>query len=367
MTDEAVELLTRLVSIPSPSGEESGAAECLVEGMAEHGLDASVDEAGNAVGVAGSGEREILLLGHIDTFPGDVPVRREGDTLHGRGAVDAKGPLCAFACAAARVDVPADWRVTVVGAVEEESASSKGARAIIAQRTREGGVPFCCVVGEPSGWDRVAIGYKGRLLADITLRAPFAHSAGPAPMPVERAVELWRGLRDSCEVFDREAQATRAFDRLDVSLRSMQTRDLGAFGEVDMGLAFRLPTTLTPDELDARLPDTVRSLAGDAEVTFTTRAPEPAYLGGKSNPLIRSLLPAIRGAGGEPRFVLKTGTCDVNVLGAAWPDVPMAAYGAGDSALDHTPHERIDLTDYLRSIDVLTHALERLAQGAPGA
>ncbi|HEX9921270.1 MAG TPA: M20/M25/M40 family metallo-hydrolase, partial [Anaerolineae bacterium] len=119
---QSTHLLTQLVSIPSPSHQEAQAAAYLAGWMGDHGLKAHVDEAGNAVGVKGEGLQEILLLGHIDTFPGDVPVRREGDLLYGRGTVDAKGPLCTFAAAAAQVDVPEGWRITVVGAVEEEAA-----------------------------------------------------------------------------------------------------------------------------------------------------------------------------------------------------------------------------------------------------
>ena len=65
------------------------------------GYDAHVDGAGNAVGTRGTGEREIVLLGHIDTVPGEVPVRIEDGVLFGRGAVDAKGPLAAFVVAGA--------------------------------------------------------------------------------------------------------------------------------------------------------------------------------------------------------------------------------------------------------------------------
>ena len=35
------------------------------------------------------GPREIVLLGHIDTVPGHIPVRIEDGVLHGRGSVDA--------------------------------------------------------------------------------------------------------------------------------------------------------------------------------------------------------------------------------------------------------------------------------------
>jgi LysW-gamma-L-lysine carboxypeptidase len=38
----------------------------------------------------------------------------------------------------------------------------------------------------------------------------------------------------------------------------------------------------------------------------------------------------------------------------------MVAYGPGDSSLDHTPHEHIDLNEFLRAIEVLAKVLEKL-------
>ncbi len=95
--NQDVELLRELVSIASPSTQEQAASTYLVDAMRARGYDeAFVDAAGNAVGIWGRGEREIVLLGHIDTVPGCIPVRQEGDLLYGRGSVDAKGPLACF-------------------------------------------------------------------------------------------------------------------------------------------------------------------------------------------------------------------------------------------------------------------------------
>ncbi len=80
------------------------------------GFNVGYDAIGNAVGSRGSGPNEILLLGHIDTVPGVIPVRRDGDRLYGRGAVDAKGSLACFATAGAAVDLPDGWKITVIGA-----------------------------------------------------------------------------------------------------------------------------------------------------------------------------------------------------------------------------------------------------------
>uniref|UniRef100_UPI0025C3D894 M20/M25/M40 family metallo-hydrolase n=1 Tax=Deinococcus sp. TaxID=47478 RepID=UPI0025C3D894 len=66
-----------------------------------------------------------------------------------------------------------------------------------------------------------------------------------------------------------------------------------------------------------------------------------------------------RAQGGTPTFKVKTGTSDMNVVAELWP-VPTLAYGPGDSSLDHTPEERLDLAEYDRAVAVLTEALTRL-------
>src|SRR5512146_536236 len=135
------ETLIGLVSQYSPSGQERGAVEWLVGRMRSLGYgETFIDEAGNAVGVMGSGPRQVVLLGHIDTVPGEIPVRRDGtshsqgvpphELFYGRGSVDAKGPLACFTDAVAHVGAVAGWQFVVIGAVEEER-DSEGARYIV--------------------------------------------------------------------------------------------------------------------------------------------------------------------------------------------------------------------------------------------
>lgn len=387
MTD-AIDLLTKLVSIPSPSTHEARAAAFLAGWMNAAGLKAYVDEVGNAVGVKGDGPQEILLLGHIDTFPGEPPVYREGDILYGRGSVDAKGPLCAFAAAAAQVDPPLGWRITVVGAVEEEYATSKGARHILAQRRGEeakirrgedkkagknassssprllaSSPPVFCIIGEPSQWDRITLGYKGRLLLEVTLRVPFSHSAGEGRLPAEQGVDFWRQVEQYCAQVNRENEVESPFAQLAPSLRHIASYDEGAFGRVELNLGFRLPLNLKPPQLEAELRQLMATLPEGVKAEAEFSGAELAYKGEKSNPLVRAFLGAIRAGGGHPRFVVKTGTADMNVVGPGWPTTPLVAYGPGDSSLDHTPHEHLDLNEYLRAIEVLKQVLQKLMTG----
>ena len=146
----AIDLLRGLVALPSLSGQEEHAVSYLVERMNALGLAAHIDQAGNAVGTTGSGNRHIVLLGHIDTVPGEISVRIEDGLLWGRGSVDAKGPLATFVAAAASAGDRLKSRVTVVGAVGEEAIGSVGANQV-----KHWDAPDYCIIGEPSGWTRV--------------------------------------------------------------------------------------------------------------------------------------------------------------------------------------------------------------------
>src|ERR1041385_430704 len=128
-----LDTLVGLVSQYSPSGQERGAVEWLVARMKSLGYDnAFIDEAGNAVGVMGQGQKQVALLGHIDTVPGEISLRVDGDVFYGRGSVDAKGPLASFVDAVAEVGPKDEWQSVVIGAVEEER-NSEGARFVASQ------------------------------------------------------------------------------------------------------------------------------------------------------------------------------------------------------------------------------------------
>jgi len=344
---DEVALLRGMLEIPSLSGQERLLAEYLRAEMGRRGLRASVDEAGNAVGEGGEGGPIVVLLGHMDTAPGLVPVRREGDLLYGRGAVDAKGPLAAFICATARLGRGAGLRLVVVGAVEEESATSRGARYIAARYH-----PDACVIGEPSRWDRATLGYKGRLLVDYRARQDAAHTAGAVPTASERAVAFWNGVATIAA----EAGGAREFERLSPTLRRIRGESDGIDDAAGLALSLRLPPGIDTAGLRAR----IAALDPGATVLFS--GDEPAYRAPKNTALVRAFLAGIRSQGGAPAFALKTGTSDMNVVGPVW-GCPILAYGPGDSSLDHTPHEHINLAEYGRAIAVLEDALRHLAGG----
>jgi LysW-gamma-L-lysine carboxypeptidase len=313
--DDAIELLKDLVSIPSPTGHTNRVTEYLLKWCTANGLEAVVDREALVVNPEARG---LLLIGHIDTVPGEIPVRIDKGELWGRGSVDAKGPFCA-ALLALR-DLPQlKERVMLVGVPDEEGSSET------AYRLRNVLPEMDCIVLEPSGWEGVTISYNGRLLLEITVEAPSGHSGHDEPFSAEKAYEIWRAM------------------------------DRGPFPRI---LAMNGDMERTTMKLDLRYPPGERPelMTGMEGVSFNVMEDVRPYRSDKGSRLVRSLLRSIRENGGTPVFKKKTGTADMNVLGELW-STSMIAYGPGDGKYDHTSEERVPVEDFLRSIRVLKGVL----------
>lgn len=354
-------LLTGMLQHYTPSGRERPLSEWLCANFHAPGLHGEVDAVGNFIAelpatVEAAGA-PCVLLGHLDTVPGAIPVRREGQRLYGRGAVDAKGPLAAFLVAVRRLAVKDATRhrsIIVVGAVEEEAATSRGARAVL-NRWRPGYV----VIGEPSGASAVTLGYKGRLLATYRVERPVAHTARLEESACARAAAFWHLIKQEAATWNAALAASgrspSSFDTLMPSLRSIQSGSDGFIEWCEMELGYRLPPGYDAASLEAWLTRMAR--ADDAQITC--RGVEVAYQVPRHGPLVSAFVRAMREAGLSPAFKLKTGTSDMNVVGPVW-NCPILAYGPGDSALDHTPNEHIELAEYDQAINVLERVLAEL-------
>jgi LysW-gamma-L-lysine carboxypeptidase len=194
----------------------------------------------------------------------------------------------------------------------------------------------------------VTLGYKGRLLVTYRLAAPTRHSTAQGPSGSERAIEFWNRLTDYAQEFN-QGERFR-FHTLDSSLHRITAHNGGFEEEVTMDMTLRIPFGLDVPSLKEHM----RGWANGAAVGFSGE--DIPFKADKNNPLVRAFLQAIRARGGQPTFKLKLGTSDMNTVGPVW-GCPIVAYGPGDSFLDHTPEEHIQVEEFYRAIEVLEEVI----------
>lgn len=339
---DEVAILRALVEAYSPSGEEQEAVRTFIELSRAAGLAASSDAVGNGIARIGRGPPTIYFLGHIDTVDGDLPVRLDGTHITGRGTCDAKGALATALVAAAHHDGPGE--LVIFAAVGEERDSS-GARHLI-----RGPRPDFLIVGEPSGWNGVTIGYKGNLSLVIRLAGERTHLSSPGATTAERGLQVVDRVRSFCAAHPGKT----TFRSPTVKVHSIHTARSGSLEEIEIGVNVRVPPGLLTDDVLAFLdrdptnPDYVVADRSEA-VEVDPR-----------NPVVRALCAAIRGEGSRPTLLRKSGTSDLNLAAPAW-GCPSATYGPGDAHLDHTDQERLEINDLRRSIRILRSTFARLA------
>jgi N-acetyl-ornithine/N-acetyl-lysine deacetylase len=292
----------------------------------------------------------------MDTVRGNVPVEIRDGLLYGRGAVDAKGPLAAFLSATARVARSTELArpLVVIGAVEEEAATSKGARAVIDRYQ-----PTACIIGEPSSSQAVTLGYKGRLLVHGQVTRQSSHSAGPEQSSGEIAASFWGRVRQHADAWNEQHAHNSPFASLLPSLRNINSAHDGLADQTNFVIGYRLPPGYDIAALRAQLAD----WAAEDGLQLSFSGEEAAFQTARNIPLARAFVSAIRSHGGQPTFKYKTGTSDMNVVAPTW-GANIVAYGPGDSRLDHTPDEHIQLAEYSQSIAILETVLSGLASSS---
>jgi len=348
---DEITLLKGLVTIYSPTGQTDIVTEYLVQCAERLGLKAAVDKAGNIQMVGGRGPKHVMFLCHVDTVPGELKVHQEGPFITGRGSVDAKGCLAGAMIVASMFANDERGKVEVLAVVDEEGPSL-GVRERI-----KGDRPDVVIVGEPSGWEGITIGYKGSLRLKCQCVTPKYHAGFMVQNSIQSSVDHWEALEAFCIKESERVEGGGKFDIISPTLVELNTHDNGIHVSTTMEIDVRFP----PGYNLARLRRFIEADRANVDVEYLEE--EPAVLVGKNNELVRALLKGIRSLEGEPVFKKKTGTSDMNVTAATWHGTPIVAYGPGDSSLDHSPEERIDTREYKRAIHVLKIAIEKVLAG----
>jgi [amino group carrier protein]-lysine/ornithine hydrolase len=358
--DPAVRLLLEALKTYSVSMKEAKLSKLLRDRMRQRGFKAvRTDKAGNAIGEVGSGRPHVLFCGHMDTVPGFLKVRVEGDRIYGRGASDAKSPMCAMISAIGGSASPKGMKVTMA-CVTREEGDSLGVETLI----ESGGDYDYAVFGEPAGAAKITIGYRGRTAARVTVRTHGGHASSSWAHP--SAVDESLGIMSLIKEYEKKNTVDGDHYRsLSASLTVIRG---GSYSNVipkrcEMTFDVRIPSgtnsSRVKEDITALVEGHARMRGGiDAKVEFDGST--EAYDAPLDSVVVRGFQRSIlKSLSTRPVLTHKTGTGDMNTL-AERMGIPCVTYGPADSNLGHTEMEFVDIPDYLGAIKVLSGALREI-------
>jgi LysW-gamma-L-lysine carboxypeptidase len=358
----AVELLQKALELYTPSRSEAALANMIKDKCTnELGFEqVNIDSVGNVIASKGTGEPRILLCGHMDTVPGQVPVRIEDGYLYGRGASDAKAPLIAMLLAAS--EFPKQAGTVIFAGVVDEEGNATGVKHLVKSKI---GVDYA-MFGEPSSIDNITIAYKGRLAIRLTCDVgDSAHASAPwlARNSVEEMYDFWKAIKAEIE---RVGSAESKANSISCTLTEISG---GSSHNVTpqkckITIDMRIPTVTTCqnvlDTVDAVITRTAKEKG--LKATYRIEDRTDPFEADHSSPLVRALSLGILDVRKKrPTLLRKTGTGDMNVLGNTFK-IPVVTYGPGDPHASHTADERVNVEEYVSSIEVFSRALFHMSR-----
>ncbi|MFL6478328.1 MAG: M20/M25/M40 family metallo-hydrolase [Nitrososphaera sp.] len=320
----------------------------------------NIDNVGNVIATKGVGEPCILLCGHMDTVPGQVPVRIEDGYIYGRGASDAKSPLISMLLAAS--EFPKQSGTVIFAGVVDEEGNATGIKQLVKSKI---GVHYA-IFGEPSGVDNITIAYKGRIELRLTCDVEeSAHASAPwlAKNSIEEMYDFWMEIKSEMV---RVGTAENKAHSISCSLTEITG---GSSHNVTpqrckVTIDIRVPTVTTCANVLHTVEDVISRVSAKKGIKATYRVEDRTepFEADYASPLVRALILAVLDVRNKrPLLLRKTGTGDMNVLGHNFR-IPVITYGPGDPHASHTADERVKVEDYVTSIEVYKRALFHLSR-----
>ena len=223
------------------------------------------------------------------------------------------------------------------------------------------------VFGEPSGANRITVGYRGRVSLYVTVRTSGGHAG--SPWAQRSAYDEFNLLISRLKHYERSKEvAGDHFKSVSISPTLVRA---GTYHNV-------IPHTCEAI-LDVRLPPSIPSFRAVEEIRYhatqtdegvmidvSEGKPTEAYEADTTSTLVRAFQRAtLLELRTRPSLVRKTDTGDMNTF-ALKKSAACVTYGPGLSRTSHTDGEMVQVKDYLGSTEVLKEAilqLDALGQG----
>lgn len=330
-------LLLDILSIYTPSKNEQNAINFFEKISKEFNLKLDILPKSNSYLL---GEGDILLASHIDTVPGFIPPKIDGEIIYGRGAVDAKGPLVSMILAAWLLNEKG-IKVRVAALTDEENTSI-GAKELVSNNYRFKYI----IVGEPSNTTDIVIEYRGSLQLDIQCYGKSEHSSSAKENLI---INIARKL---LEVYKQPEN----YEKPSIVPTIISAGETYNVTPSKLYLHFDIRYSINNNRNE--IMDFIGKTFTECQTIIVDETP-PIRVS-VNNPVVKSLVRALLKQGIKPKLVRKAGTSDMNILQKITQNI--ASYGPGNSSLEHTNQEKISLDEIYIGVKTYMIAIEELWQ-----
>ena len=351
---DPVALTQELIRRPSVTPADEGAMDIVqrtLEGLGFSCRRMKFGEIENLYARYGTARPNLCFAGHTDVVPvGDAAAWSrqafaaeivEG-MLIGRGAVDMKSAVAAFAAAAAKAiaagQVSGSLSFLITG--DEEGVATHGTKMVVEALAAEGEAIDHCVVGEPSSaetfGDMIKIGRRGSINTWITVDGRQGHVAYPhrAANPIPVLIDLLARLQN--HVLD------DGYTGFQPSNLEVTTVDVGnaATNVIPAQAKARLNIRFNPAHKGGELAAWIEAEAAKSRDGFAgTITVEPVISGeafltepGAFTDLVAAAVQDVAGA--APELSTTGGTSDARFIRALCPVVELGLVGKTMHAVD---------------------------------
>jgi len=369
LRDEAAQVLSTLVRIPSPCGSEEKVCRRIGSLCREAGFDeVRIDGLGSVVARIGNGPRKLAFDAHVDTVGVGDPSQWKTDPfsgtvaegmVHGRGTSDQKGGAAAMITAGRilkGIGWEGPWSLYFTFTVLEEDCDGLCWRYLV---EKEGLKPDLAVSTEPTSC-RLYRGQRGRMEMEATVRGLSAH--GSAPERGRSAAYMAARVALAVEKLNGGLPADAFLGKGTVTVSRIDVRGPSLCAVPDQGSIYMDRRVIPGETAESALEEVRR--AGGADLA-DVRMPRyegrgwngasyiqdlffPAWTTAADHPLARAGVEGHRLLFGAAPTVDKWTFSTNCVALCGVHGVPCIGFGPGDEEQAHAPNEHTRVEDLWR-------------------
>ena len=373
LTDDIVQFLRDIISIPSTCGNEKPVLTRIKQEMEKIGYEKIwFDPMGNLFGQIGSGNRIIAFDGHCDTVEVGNPDNWQVDPfkgdcqkgiIYGRGASDQKGGL-ASALYAGKIlkdlGTPEDFSFIVAASVLEEDFEGLSWKYIIEEDKI---IPQAVILTEPSNMT-IKIGQRGRM--EMKLKAKGVSCHGSTPELGENAIYKMTPVIQDIERLNRELSSDSELGKGSIVVTDIRSSAPSLCAVPDSATIHMDRRVTVGENLETSLQE-ISTLESVKEIQATIDVPEytiksytgytaqakayvPMWLMDRSHPLVKTAEKAYKLQFNKDAEV---GTWKFSTNGVATKgmfDIPTIGFGPGKEEHAHSPDDQIKIEDLVDAI-----------------